>query len=587
MYKEAVSAISARDFVRARDLLTRLLRLDAQNADYWLWMSACVETNKERVYCLREARKVAPDHPAVQRGLRMLGELPPASAADIPYEQQIRQWKLPKLNKRLPEEGDAVAGKLWLKLLAAGFGLVVVIGLLLVGIVGPENTPLSFMFAPRPTPTLRRVPTLEPVTVTPTLPNATPLANQPTPLEALVSSTYTPTPYYVSTPHSVSEAYRTGIRALQRGEWIAAREYFNQVATLEPDALDLAYLSAETYRLAGDFDTAIGAYEEIIARNSYFAPAYLGRARAMLAQDPPQLTQAFKDLQRAVELDPAMFESYLELAALEIQRNDPQASLTWLDEVEKYNPGNVQAIELRARASLALGEFDQALAFAQAYNQANLTALPGYLLLGEAFLSAGKAQDAEAPLETYTLHAPQDAQGWIMLADAYQQAGEREKALSALNRLAVAQNPSFDVLLQRGLLYLDLDQVEAAVKDLEQARAIDKKTFAGNIALGRAYLAAERPGNAYQTLSEAEGFVESDADQAAVYYWRAQSLDELGETKVALREWRLLLKLPQEAVPAEWRAAGEERIAQTITPTPTRPTPTVTQTRWPTATPRP
>jgi tetratricopeptide (TPR) repeat protein len=582
MFKEALSAVSIRDFARARDLLTRLLRLDSQNAEYWLWMSACVETSKERSYCLKEARKIDPNHPAIKRGLQMMGELPPASAPEIPFDQQIRNWNTPRLQKVLPEEGSS-AGKLWLKLLLAGGGMTLALGLLLLGILGPENSPLAFMFAPRPTPTLRRVPTLEPFTITPTSPISTPAAGQPTPLEALLSATYTPTPYYVSTPHSVSEAFRTGLRAFQRGEWISARNYFNQVATLEPDAMDLPYLSAETYRMAADTEMAITGYEKIIAVNPNFAPAYLGRARVFLMLKPPQVDKAYRDLQRAAQLDALMFESYLELARLELLRADPQASLLWLEEVDKYNPDNVQALELRARAHLAMNETEQAVEFARQANQANIISLPGYLLLGEALMANGSPDEALAPLETYTRHAAQDGQGWVSLAKAYQLAGEQQKALSALSRLAVDEKPTFDILLQRGLLYLDLDQPENAIKDLEQARVINKKTVAGNIALGRAYLAAGRAGNAYQSLSEAEGFVKSDADQAQVYYWRAQSLDELGETKVALREWRALLNLPKDAVPAAWRSAAEERIAQTITPTPTKPTPTVT----PTATARP
>lgn len=586
MYKEAINAVSMHDYARGRDLFTRLLRINAHNADYWLWMSACVETSKERLYCLREAHKLAPNHPAVLRGLRMLGEAPPASTPDFPYEQQIRKWSAPKLQKNLPETG-LPGKKLWLRVAAGAGALLIVAALLLVGLLGPENSPLSFLFAPRPTPTLRRVPTLTPQTPSPTAPLSTAPAGQPTPLAALLGATYTPTPLYVNTPHSVSEAYRTGLRAMQRQEWDAARGYFSQVATLEPTALDLPYLSAETYRLSGELEAAVLEYEKIIAANPEFAPAYLGRARAWLAEQTPDLDKAGRDLQRAVALDAAMFESYLELARLEQLRGDPQASLDWLNTLEAYSPANPQAMQLRARAHLALGEAADAVDWARQASQADLTSLPGYLLLGEALLKAGEAEQAISPLETYTLHAAQQPEGWVLLARAYQLSGRQADALAALTRLEAGDGSDFDLLVQRGLLYLELEQPEKAVEDLERARAINKKTFAANIALGRAYLAVDRAGNAYQALSEAEAFANSDADQAEVYYWRAQSLDELGEVKVALREWRALLALPQDAVPDEWRAAAEERIAQTITPTPTRLTPTPTQTRWPSATLRP
>ena len=52
MFLEAQKAIEAGDKARGKDLLTRLLKQNQQNADYWLWMSAVVDSEKERRYCL-------------------------------------------------------------------------------------------------------------------------------------------------------------------------------------------------------------------------------------------------------------------------------------------------------------------------------------------------------------------------------------------------------------------------------------------------------------------------------------------------------------------------------------------------------
>ena len=49
MFQEALAAIQEGDRARARDLLTRLLKMDQDHADYWLWMSALVETARERL----------------------------------------------------------------------------------------------------------------------------------------------------------------------------------------------------------------------------------------------------------------------------------------------------------------------------------------------------------------------------------------------------------------------------------------------------------------------------------------------------------------------------------------------------------
>src|SRR4030065_2161224 len=73
MYNAALEAIDQGQTARARDLFTRLLRSNSSKAEYWLWMSTLVETNKERIYCLESALRADPDNEAARRGLIILG----------------------------------------------------------------------------------------------------------------------------------------------------------------------------------------------------------------------------------------------------------------------------------------------------------------------------------------------------------------------------------------------------------------------------------------------------------------------------------------------------------------------------------
>ena len=60
MLQEAINAVRQGQRIRARDLLTRLLRADQSNPEYWLWMSSLVDSFKEQVYCLQSALKLDP-----------------------------------------------------------------------------------------------------------------------------------------------------------------------------------------------------------------------------------------------------------------------------------------------------------------------------------------------------------------------------------------------------------------------------------------------------------------------------------------------------------------------------------------------
>ena len=76
VFQEAVDALREGNKTKARELLTGLLKTDQNNVEYWIWMSALVDTPKERIYCLQTALKLDPENVTVKRGLILHGALP-------------------------------------------------------------------------------------------------------------------------------------------------------------------------------------------------------------------------------------------------------------------------------------------------------------------------------------------------------------------------------------------------------------------------------------------------------------------------------------------------------------------------------
>ncbi len=93
MFAEALAAARAGERSRARDLLTRLLKIRQDQPEYWLWMSAVVETSKERIFCLKEALRLDPDNLSAKRGLILAGALAPDPSVAVPAKYQKRNWK--------------------------------------------------------------------------------------------------------------------------------------------------------------------------------------------------------------------------------------------------------------------------------------------------------------------------------------------------------------------------------------------------------------------------------------------------------------------------------------------------------------
>lgn len=582
-FEEVFRALEEGDRQRARDLLTRLLRRDQSNPQYWLWMSAVVETRKERIYCLKEALKRDPNNQAARRGLTLLGVLPPDPALIVPPRLQRRQWQV-KIEKPAVQRPPISYKRLALYGLAAA----AVIAIFLLVLFAPQLL-RPREISQRPTISFRPV-IAETSQPTAGLPTLTPTLRLPTPPWEGLQATYTPTAAYVRTPHAVIEAYAIGLRAFERGEWARAAQYFQQAIEADSTAPDLYYWLGEAERRSGQIGAALNAYNQAIRASPNFAPAFLGRARAGLAGSNPKIEDIRKDLQTALSLDPNLAEAYLELAQLDLNEERYEAALQNLDRAAELLPDSPLVYEYRARVLLAQGNAEAALADAQRANQLDLTLLPAYLTLGEAQQANGLYRQSIEPLEIYERFAqPPEPRVYALLGKAYLESGEEEKALRVFDEALRLDRLNFEVVMERGKLYLNRGDAQAALSDFNRALTIRPRSFEAALWRSRALLALEAYGDAYIQLNKIEGDAVSNERKAQLYYWRAISLEPLN-VRATINDWQRLLELGEEVVPAEWLEQARRQLSVLVTPTDTPPptrTLTPTPTRQPTRTPTP
>ena len=143
MFQEAVEALREGDKAKAKELLTKLLKEDQNNALYWNWLSAAVESTKERIYCLKTALQLDPENATAKRGLIILGALPPDESAQPFPLNRPRLWEekltlaseLPKEKKTFKSVITSPVGRL------AGFGVagIAVIALVVFGLILPNS----------------------------------------------------------------------------------------------------------------------------------------------------------------------------------------------------------------------------------------------------------------------------------------------------------------------------------------------------------------------------------------------------------------------------------------------------------------
>jgi tetratricopeptide (TPR) repeat protein len=625
MLQEAIEALRKNDPTRARDLLTRLLKTEQDNASYWVWLSAAVESKKERIYCLQSALKLDPENVSAKRGLVLFGALPPDDSIK-PFPLRKREWE-----ETLKHEEDKPKGfkGAWANPLARAFIIlgigVVVLGLVAV-ILGPRlQIPTSKIFARPPTRTPGPSPTF---TATPTTWGAnatdgqggTPAFVGPTPLWMLLTTTYTPTPRYVVTDHppESKDAFKAALASFDKGQYDTAIFQFQQVLTMEKGASDAYFYIGECYRALGKYEEALVAYRRSVEINTVFVPGYVGQALAEMGLNPKRDVRGY--LEQAISIDPQYEPAYVVRAMYYLANKNPTRALDDLQLALEKNPNDPLIYLYQAQAYLVLEKNSEALAAAKQANEKDKTLLAAYLVLGQAFIANGQPEDAVAPLGTYIQFAPNDVAASIMLGTAYNAAGNYTAAIGIFNKVLNNNKKNADAYCQRGYSYLLLEEWGKAVTDFSQAINYNPNIFEAYIGLGRAYLMGDQAGNAYSALSQnnVPRLADTDEKKAQLYYWTAVALEKISverkdpSSKVAANNfWRNLLKLPADAMPPEWRAEAEKNLyggsptpspTQTVTETPqgspsptTTETPvgtptqttTVTPTRTPTPTPTP
>ena len=576
-----MSAIQAGEKNRARDLLTRLIKTNPNNAQYWMWMSAVVETNRELVFCLNETLKRDPQNVTARRGLIIQGDLPLDPSLAVPVELQRRNWETQHFaNQDLPGQLPGMS-KTRLALTIGGLLILVAVIVVVVWGYNRQEVPAFIRWIQKYTPQPTSAVTVEVPTATEVI-TSTP---QPTGPAAFTLITATPTALYVATPHPRTESYRSALAAYQRGDLSGMANYLQQ-AIKEDSQPDLYYLLGDAYRLLEKPTDALQAYNEAIKMDPRFAPPYLGLARLLQTTSPSLKAAIRTNLEKAVALDPNFLEAYLDLAAYWIDQDDPQLAMSVLEDAFRVNPVSPAVAILQARASLALDLPEQALEFARRASELDPGSLEGYRVLAEIYRANDDLVGSIAPLKIYTRYTTDDAQTLAWLGQAYAAQGNDADALRTINQAVALDSNSLDVRLIRAFVYIDLQEADKARDDLNTANGIKANVFQVYFGLGRVAQLDGDDSEAWRSFTSALRLAKTDAEYVQTYYWRALALEEMNQISTAIADWTEVDALQGVSLTASQRLTAKQHLLNLIaSSTPPTRTPLSTQTLPATLTP--
>ncbi|MBL8056997.1 MAG: tetratricopeptide repeat protein, partial [Anaerolineales bacterium] len=502
MFSEAVRAFKSGQRRRARDLLTRLLKAEPNNPEFWLWLSAAVETEKEQVFCLQKAIKLDPNSVAARRGLVMLGALKPEEAALPPAPALTALAPAQTAARALRRAGGFLAlprNREIILIALAGTAAVVMVGALLTLIFAPQVffPPQVVVITSTPTPTVPPSATVPP-TLTPTaepcLAPRDPVAA--TPLAAYLCLTQTPLPAPVPTSASRAEDYTSLVRAYlagQSGDAGAWNQVLSRAAVLRRDQVlskepTVYFFEAEAYRYTGQPRDAIASYREALALNAGLAPAYLGQALAEIGTN--SLTAALKNLDAALAADPAYVAGWLARAEYYEARGDAARALADYEQARAVAPEDPAVLARLGLAYVANQRLEEAGDVAEAALARDPGQALAYLARARAALAQGAAEAADPDL---ALAAP-----YVLDPATFRRLYPVAAALKQENAYAAR------LLTDQALVQVGLAEPAAARRLLDQAITLwpDDLPLA-YLARGRLALAAGQAAEAQADFTQA------------------------------------------------------------------------------------
>lgn len=229
----------------------------------------------------------------------------------------------------------------------------------------------------------------------------------------------------------------------------------------------------DRYDREGYIEQAIQSFEQAIALDPDYAPAYSGLGRAYWRQfhirkDPAWLDLARQNARTVVELAPQMSHGQVTLAFVLIDRGEQEAAREILESVLALDPANADA--LRGLADLAKINGDLEIAI-RLYRQAIQETPQSWDFLAKLGGLLSQTGDYAAAIEAYEAAvriAPDQASLHLSLGGLYHYEGRIPESAAAIQR-SLEIRPSGPAYSNLGTLYYFQGQYHEAAQAYEHA----------------------------------------------------------------------------------------------------------------------
>jgi tetratricopeptide (TPR) repeat protein len=228
--------------------------------------------------------------------------------------------------------------------------------------------------------------------------------------------------------------------------------------------------------------------------------------QGVAALEAGQYEQAESLLRQSLESGPEDADTHRFLAETLWRRGAQSEALAQMAEVIRLEPVEANHSVRAGEMSLAMGQRDAALAYAEQAIRCDPKLSTAWALRGRTFWQLNESDRAIADLQRSLAIAPASTDVLLDVAAIYRSRGQHARCLATLHRLTDAYSPAEEpqsVLLLEGLALLDLGRAEQAVEPLTLAAHRGPANVEVFYALAQAQSAAGRYAEARANAEQA------------------------------------------------------------------------------------
>ena len=213
-------------------------------------------------------------------------------------------------------------------------------------------------------------------------------------------------------------------------------------------------------RDAGNFRGAVVLYKNALEKDANYAEARIGLAGAYL--NSGKLDKAEKEYQKVLLQNPTRQDLLLQLAALYIQKKQPEKALLELDKYHSDNNETAESLVLYGRAHGASGDVASAEKFFKKALLLDPSSVAPRINLAKVYLQQGDLARSRQYLEEILSLDKKNIEAYYLLASVATRAGDRKAALQAYQQLTQVAPKQIQALYMAGILQLDSGDLTGA-----------------------------------------------------------------------------------------------------------------------------